>query len=96
VMCSVFRISSKLDPVNPFDPVFPKEAGNDSEYVCTMFGACVGAHGKVYITVGEIRVPECFRCPTTCSFEGESTQRWSKGSNNWQCQPDTVITSVFP
>ncbi len=96
VSCSVFRLSSRMDPVNPFDPVFPREPGNDSEYVCTMVGGCVGANGKVYLTAGTIRVPECFRCPSTCTFEAESTQFWSKGSKKWQCQPDTVITSIFP
>ena len=55
-----------------------------------------GANGKVYFTAGTIRVPECFRCPTTCRFEAETTQFWSKGSKNWQCQPDIVITSIFP
>ncbi|HEV8579132.1 MAG TPA: hypothetical protein VGX68_08615, partial [Thermoanaerobaculia bacterium] len=97
VSCSVFPLGpSRLEPVNPFDPVFPREPGNYSERVCTMFGACVGGGGKVYITVGAIRVPECFKCPASCSFDGESTQVWSRGSKNWQCQPETVINSIFP
>ena len=87
VTCSVFSLGTPGTGRGPdLSPV----------QICLVVGACVASGGKVYITGGLIKVPDCFDCPKECTFEADTNRPAGENSWNWQCEPWTPIVDVGP